>query len=269
MIQTEIFMLITRMIYYATDKSAVPIFIMFCLTPILGGIITKNIAKRNKTVSFTNSFWIIFCVVNIVAYLIIYFINYRFNITLLVVYMIGALIGFIKAIKEMKKLKSAKIEDKESNIFVSGQEIKVKNYRLDKINEESIQKFLKTIRLKDSNYLLAQITPGFKNIVIYGNFLLFRHLQYIIYFTDEELYFFELYKIKKEDIKNAIIVKYKDIKVKKITKGWLFYKIKLKFENGKKVKIKIPKVLKNLYTQKLYGERLLEKLKEIKSNNNK
>ena len=124
---------------------------------------------------------------------------------------------------------------------------------------------MKKNHLKEENYLLAQMIPTAKEYMLYGLFSFSNYIQYIIYFDDEKLYFLELSKLTNTSIKNGFFVKFEDIKVKKLRKGLISYKIRLEFKDGSMANMQIVKRVARLFLQKKYSEKLYNKLLEIKN----
>lgn len=262
---TELLMICTITILLSTN-AYIPTFIMLCISPLLGGMIAGKIAKKCKSVVFKETFNRNFIIINIVIYILIYFLNFQFNIIMVIIYGIGALIGFFCANKTIKKYKEdMKIEESDAEIFTKGEKIPITEFKLGKTNGESIREFLKMNHLKEENYLLAEMTLTVKEYIMNGMYSLSRAIQYIVYFDDEKLYFFELSKFGRKVIKNGFFVKFDDLKMKKVKKGLIRYKIQLEFKDGSVNNIQIIKQVPRLFLQKEYSKKLYNKLSELKN----
>ena len=245
---TELLMICTIMVLYGTNGAVLPTFIMLFLAPLLGGVIAGKISKRSKNVLFKENFNKYFIITNIVLHILIYLFNFRFNIIMVIIYGTGALIGFSSAKKSIKKLKmSMELEKEDKQIFSEGEKLSVKQFKLEKFNGENIRKFLTINGLEDDNYLLAQVIPTAGDYLLYGLFSFSKYIQYIIHFNNENLYFFELSKLTNKSIENGFVVKLEDVKIRKIKKGILTYKIKLEFKDESKVNIQILKRILKMY----------------------
>ena len=263
---TELLMICTIIVLYATNGAYIPTFIMLFLSPVLGGIIAGKIAKKSKKVLFKETLNRYFTIIMIVIYILVYFFNFRFNVIMAVIYAIGAIIGFFNAKKSIKKLKeNMVIDETDSEIFIEGEKISIKEFHLEKFNGETIREFLKKNHLKEENYLLAQMIPTAREYVLYGLFSFSNYIQYILYFDDEKLYFFELSKLTNKAITNGFFVKFEDLKIKKLRKGLISYKIRLEFKDGSIANMQIVKKVARLYLQKKYSEKLYNKLLELKN----
>ena len=183
-----------------------------------------------------------------------------------VIYGVGAVIGFFNAKKSIEKIKeNMKIEETDNEIFIEGEKISIKEFNLGKFNGETIREFLKKNHLKEENYLLAQMIPTAREYVLYGLFSFSNYIQYILYFDDKKLYFFELSKLTNKTITNGFFVKFEDIQIKKLRKGLISYKIRLEFKDGSIANMQIVKKVARLYLQKKYSEKLYNKLSELKN----
>ena len=265
MIFTELFMICTiTVLLYTNDY--IPTFIMLFISPLLGSMIAGKISKKCKSVVFKETFNINFIIINIIIHILIYFFNFQFNIIMVIIYGIGVLIGFFYANKTIKKFKeNMKIEESDTEIITKGEKIPIKEFKLGKINGESIREFLKTNHLKEENYLLAEMSLTAKEYIIKDMYSVSRTIPYIVYFDDEKLYFFELSKFGRKIIKNGFFVKFNDLKIKKVKKGLIRYKIKLEFKDGSVNNIQIIKQVPRLFLQKEYSKKLYDKLSELKN----
>lgn len=262
---TELLMICTITILLSTN-AYIPTFIMLCISPLLGGMIAGKIAKKCKSVVFKETFNRNFIIINIVIYILIYFLNFQFNIIMVIIYGIGAFIGFFCANKTIKKFKeNMKIEESDAEIFTKGEKIPITEFKLGKTNGESIREFLKMNHLKEENYLLAEMTLTVKEYMMNGMYSLSRAIQYIVYFDDEKLYFFELSKFGRKTIKNGFFVKFDDLKIRKLKKRLITYKIQLEFKDGSVNNIQIIKQVPRLFLQKEYSKKLYNKLSELKN----
>ena len=263
---TELLMICTVTVLYSTGGAYIPTFIMLFLSPLLGGILAGKISKKCKKVLFKETIDTYFMIVNIILYILLYLLNFKFNVTIAVIYGIGAIIGFFSAKKSIENLKETmKMNETEEETFTEGEKIFIKEFHLEKFNGETIREFLKENHLKEENYLLAQIIPTAQEYLLYGLFSFSRYLQYILYFDDEKLYFFELSKLSNKSIKNGFFVKFEDVQVKKLKKGLISYKIRLKFKDGSIANMQIVKRVARLFLQKKYCEKLYNKLLELKN----
>lgn len=263
---TELLMICTIIVLYATNGAYIPTFIMLFLSPMLGGILAGKISAKNKNVLFKENLNKYFTIITILLYILVYFFNFRFNVIMAVIYGIGAIIGFFSAKKSIKKLKENMVMDKtDSEMFTEGEKISIKEFNLEKFNGETIREFLKKNHLKEENYLLAQMVPTAKEYILYGVFSFSNYIQYILYFDDEKLYFFELSKVTNKTITNGFFVKFEDIQIKKIRKGLISYKIRLEFKDGSMANMQIVKKVSRLFLQKKYSEKLYNKLLELKN----
>lgn len=263
---TELLMICTIIVLYATNGAYIPTFIMLFLAPLLGGIIAGKISKKCKKVLFKETLNRYFTIITIVLYILIYFLNFRFNVIIAVIYGIGSIIGFFYAKKAVKKLKeNMVIDETDSEVLVEGEKISIKEFNLDKFNGETIREFLKKNHLKEENYLLAQMIPTTKEYMLYGIFSFSNYIQYILYFDDEKIYFFELSKLTNKAIKNGFFVKFEDLQIKKLRKGLISYKIRLEFKDGSIANMQIVKKVAKLYLQKKYSEKLYNKLSELEN----
>ncbi len=263
---TELLMICTIIVLYATNGAYIPTFIMLFLSPMLGGILAGKISAKNKNVLFKENLNKYFTIITILLYILVYFFNFRFNVIMAVIYGIGAIIGFFSAKKSIKKLKeNMVIDETDSEMFTEGEKISIKEFNLEKFNGETIREFLKKNHLKEENYLLAQMVPTAKEYILYGVFSFSNYIQYILYFDDEKLYFFELSKVTNKTITNGFFVKFEDIQIKKIRKGLISYKIRLEFKDGSMANMQIVKKVSRLFLQKKYSERLYNKLLELKN----
>lgn len=262
---TELLMICTITILLSTN-AYIPTFIMLCISPLLGGMIAGKIAKKCKSVVFKETFNRNFIIINIVIYILIYFLNFQFNIIMVIIYGIGAFIGFFCANKTIKKFKeNMKIEESDAEIFTKGEKIPITEFKLGKTNGESIREFLKMNHLKEENYLLAEMTLTVKEYMMNGMYSLSRAIQYIVYFDDEKLYFFELSKFGRKTIKNGFFVKFDDLKIRKLKKRLITYRIQLEFKDGSVNNIQIIKQVPRLFLQKEYSKKLYNKLSELKN----
>lgn len=263
---TELFMILTVLVLYLTGGAFIPTLVMLFLSPLLGSVIAGKRLRKYKKVIFKDNINRYFLIINILLYLVLYLLNFRLNITLLVIYGIGAVIGFSRAKKSIETIKANMQADKSNNeVFGDGERIAIKEFDLGKFNGESVREFLKKNRLKEENYLLAQIIPTIREYLLYGYFSLSSYIQYIIYFDDSKLYFFELSKLTNRSIKNGFFIKFKDLQIKKLKKGLFSYKVHLEFKDGSKANLQIPKRVVRMYMQKQYSEKLFHKLSELKN----
>ena len=263
---TELLMVITIIVLYATNGAVLPTFVMLFLAPLLGGVIAGKLSKKSKKVLFNEKFNKYYIITNVILYILIYLFNFTFNIIMALIYGIGAIIGFLSSKKSIESLKNTIEYGQAENIFSETEKILVKNYKLEKFDAENIKKFLKMNNLEDNNYVLVQVMPTVKDYIVYGYFSLSKYSQYIVYFNDETLYFFELSKITNKSIENGFAINIKDIKVKKAKKGWIRYIIKIELKDGSKINMQIPKMVNKIYPQKQYSEGLFNKLKNTKEN---
>ena len=263
---TELLMICTVIVLYLTGGAYIPTLVMLFLSPLLGSAITVRRLKKYKKVLFKESLNKYFTIISIILYIGIYLFNFRLNVTLLVIYGIGAVIGFLRTKKAIEKMKTNMQTGKsDDERFFEGKKIEVKEFDLRKFNGESIREFLKINQLEEKNYLLAQIIPTVKEYLLYGYFSLSSYIQYIVYFDDKKLYFFELSKLRNTSIKNGFFVKFEDLQIKKLKKGLLAYKIYIEFKDGSKVNMQIPKKVVRMYMQKQYSEKLFNKFSELKN----
>ena len=176
------------------------------------------------------------------------------------------MIGFFNAKKTVEKLKeNMVIDETDDGTFSEGEKISIKEFNLGKFNGETIREFLKKNHLKEENYLLAQMIPTAKEYILYGAFSFSNYIQFILYFDDEKLYFFELSKLTNKSIKNGFFVKFEDLQIKKLKKGLITYKIRLEFKDGSIANMQIIKKVSRLFLQKKYSEKLFNKLSELKN----
>ena len=263
---TELLMICTVIVLYLTGGAYIPTLVMLFLSPLLGSAITVRRLKKYKKVLFKESLNKYFTIISIILYIGIYLFNFRLNVTLLVIYGIGAVIGFFRTKKAIEKMKTNMQTGKsDDERFFEGKKIEVKEFDLRKFNGESIREFLKINQLEEKNYLLAQIIPTVKEYLLYGYFSLSSYIQYIVYFDDKKLYFFELSKLRNTSIKNGFFVKFEDLQIKKLKKGLLAYKIYIEFKDGSKANMQIPKKVVRMYMQKQYSEKLFNKFSELKN----
>lgn len=265
MIFTELFMICTiTVLLYTNDY--IPTFIMLFISPLLGSMIAGKISKKCKSVVFKETFNRNFIIINIIIHILIYFFNFQFNIIMVIIYGIGVLIGFFYANKTIKKFKeNMKIEESDTEIITKGEKIPIKEFKLGKINGESIREFLKMNHLKEENYLLAEMSLTVKEYIIKDMYSVSRTIPYIVYFDDEKLYFFELSKFGRKIIKNGFFVKFDDLKIRKLKKRLITYKIQLEFQDKSVNNIQIIKKVPRLFLQKQYSETLYNKLLEWKN----
>ena len=185
---------------------------------------------------------------------------------MVIIYTIGAIIGFFNAKKTVNKLKeNMVIDETDCDVFAEGEKISIKEFNLENFNGEAIREFLKKNHLKEENYLLAQMIPTAKEYILYGVFSFSNYIQYILYFDDQKLYFFELSKLTNKSIKNGFFVKFEDLQVRKLRKGLISYKIRLEFKDGSIANMQIVKRVAKLFLQKKYSEKLFNKLSELKN----
>ena len=263
---TELLMICTVIVLYFTGGAYIPTLIMLFLSPLLGSIIAGRCLKKYKKVLFTEKFNKYFIIINVFLYIAIYLFNFRVNVILIVTYGIGAIIGFFRAKKSIETIKeNMVIDEPDSEVFAEGEKISIKEFNLEKFNGETIREFLKKNHLKEENYLLVQIIPTAKEYMLYGIFSFSNYIQYILYFDDEKLYFFELSKLTNKVIKNGFFVKFEDLQVKKLRKGLISYKIRLEFKDGSIANMQMVKKVARLYLQKKYSEKLYNKLSELKN----
>ena len=262
---TELLMICTITVLLSTN-ALIPTFIMLFVSPLLGSIIAGKISKKNKSVVFKETFNRNFIIMNIVIYILIYFFNFQFNIIMIIIYGIGALIGFFYANKTIKNFKeNMKIEESDTEIITKGEKIPIQEFKLGKINGESIREFLKMNHLKEENYLLAEMSLTAKEYIIKEMYSLSKTIPYIVYFDDEKLYFFELSKFGRKIIKNGFFVKFDDLKIRKLKKRLITYKIQLEFQDKSVNNVQIIKKVPRLFLQKQYSETLYNKLLELKN----
>lgn len=262
---TEILMICTITVLLYTN-AYIPTFTMLFLSPLLGNIIAGKISKKCKKVVFKETFNRNFIIMNIVIYILIYFFNFQFNMIMITLYGIGALIGFFYANRTIKKFKeNMKIEESDTEIITKGEKIPIKEFKLGKINGESIREFLKMNHLKEENYLFAEMSLTAKEYILKEMYSLSKTIPYIIYFDDEKLYFFELSKFGRKTIKNGFFVKFDDLKIRKLKKRLITYKIQLEFQDKSVNNIQIIKKVPRLFLQKQYSETLYNKLLELKN----
>lgn len=262
---TELLMICTITVLLSTNAH-IPTFIMLFVSPLLGSIIAGKISKKNKSVVFKETFNRNFIIMNIVIYILIYFFNFQFNIIMIIIYGIGALIGFFYANKTIKNFKeNMKIEESDTEIITKGEKIPIQEFKLGKINGESIREFLKMNHLKEENYLLAEMSLTAKEYIIKEMYSLSKTIPYIVYFDDEKLYFFELSKFGRKIIKNGFFVKFDDLKIRKLKKRLITYKIQLEFQDKSVNNVQIIKKVPRLFLQKQYSETLYNKLLELKN----
>ena len=262
---TEILMICTITVLLYTN-AYIPTFTILFLSPLLGNIIAGKISKKCKKVVFKETFNRNFIIMNIVIYILIYFFNFQFNMIMITLYGIGALIGFFYANRTIKKFKeNMKIEESDTEIITKGEKIPIKEFKLGKINGESIREFLKMNHLKEENYLFAEMSLTAKEYILKEMYSLSKTIPYIIYFDDEKLYFFELSKFGRKTIKNGFFVKFDDLKIRKLKKRLITYKIQLEFQDKSVNNIQIIKKVPRLFLQKQYSETLYNKLLELKN----
>lgn len=262
---TEVLMICTITVLLYTN-AYIPTFTMLFLSPLLGNIIAGKISKKNKSVVFKQTFNRNFIMMNIVIYILIYFFNFQFNMIMIIIYGIGAFIGFFYANKTIKNFKeNMKIEESDTEIITKGEKITIQEFKLGKMNGESIREFLKMNHLKEENYLLAEMSLTAKEYIIKEMYSLSKTIPYIVYFDDEKLYFFELSKFGRKTIKNGFFVKFDNLKIRKLKKRLITYKIQLEFQDKSVNNIQIIKKVPRLFLQKQYSETLYNKLLELKN----
>lgn len=263
---TELLMICTVLVLYFTGGAYIPTLTMLFLSPLLGSIIAGKCLKKYKKVLFTEKFNKYFIILNVFLYIAIYLFNFRVNVILMVIYGIGAMIGFFRAKKSIEIIKeNMVIDEPDSEVFAEGEKIAIKEFNLEKLNGETIREFLKKNHLKEENYLLAQMIPTAKEYILYGLFSFSNYIQYILYFDDQRLYFFELSKLTNKSIKNGFFVKFEDLQIKKLKKGLMSYKIRLEFKDGSMANMQIVKKVARLFLQKKYSEKLYNQLLKLKN----
>lgn len=242
-----------------------PTVAMLFLTPLLGNIIAGKISKKCKKVEFKETFFRYFTIINIILYLFIYFDNLEFYIIMAILYVIGAILGFIYVKKDLKNyIKIMETGTSEKEDFTKGEKLDIKEFKLGRLNGESIREFLKNNHLQEENYILAQKIPTIQESMISSIYALSNYTYYIIYFDDKKLYFFELSKMKKI-IKSGFSVNLSDIKIIKLKKRLIIYKIRIECKDGSIINMQIVKKVSRLFLQKKYSEKLYQKLLELKN----
>ncbi len=247
------------------EGTYIPTLIMIFLAPFLGGIIAGEIAKRSKNVEFKEKFNRNIIILNICIHILIYFSIFTVNIFLIMIYGIGAFIGAYISKKTIEKHKEKiQISKEQAEIFTKGEKLSIQEFKLGKLNGESIREFLKEQNLEEENYLLVEETLTFHEKMMYSAFVIWHTTYYIMYFDDKKLYFFELSKMKKT-IKSGFFVNLKDIKIEKLKKRLIQYKIRIKCKDESIINLRIVKKVSRLFLQKQYSEKLYQKLLELKN----
>lgn len=132
------------------------------------------------------------------------------------------------------------------------------NYELDLLNDDSIAKFLKSKKIKTSNYFYALRSASLSNFFIFGTYKRFRPASYIVALDDKNIYMFD---IDKKTIKQEIIIDFNQIKKMKI-KNILFnkaYEIKIKLKQGEKMHLQANRTMDIIQNQ----ENSIEELRKI------
>ena len=79
--------------------------VMLLLSPLLCNVIAGKRLKKYKKVVFTENLNKYFIIINVLLYIGIYLLNLKLDITLIVIYSMGAIIGFFIAKKFVDKIK--------------------------------------------------------------------------------------------------------------------------------------------------------------------
>ena len=79
---------------------------MLFLSPLLGSMIVGRRLKKYKKVLFTENLNKYFIIINILLHVGLYLMNLKIDITLIVVYIMGAVVGFFIAKKSVEQIKA-------------------------------------------------------------------------------------------------------------------------------------------------------------------
>lgn len=101
----ELLIIFTIVVSYLTMGASIPTLVMLLLSPLLGNVIAGKRLKKYKKVVFTENLNKYFIIINVLLYIGIYLLNLKLDITLIVIYSMGAIIGFFIAKKFVDKIK--------------------------------------------------------------------------------------------------------------------------------------------------------------------
>lgn len=126
----------------------------------------------------------------------------------------------------------------------------IKQYELDKFNNDAISKFLNKCNLDSENYFLAIGMPSMGSYALMGGFAgIAKMVNYIITYDLDNIYMFELSRLTNKVIENCIIVKREDIEDISVKSGMfgIVRKINIKLKNKTKYNLQANKktILKN------------------------
>ena len=79
---------------------------MLFLSPLLGSMIVGRRLKKYKKVLFTENLNKYFIIINILLHVGLYLMNLKIDITLIVIYIMGAVVGFFIAKKSVEQIKA-------------------------------------------------------------------------------------------------------------------------------------------------------------------
>ena len=102
----ELLIISTIIVSYFTAGASIPTLVMLFLSPLLGSMIVGRRLKKYKKVLFTENLNKYFIIINILLHVGLYLMNLKIDITLIVVYIMGAVVGFFIAKKSVEQIKA-------------------------------------------------------------------------------------------------------------------------------------------------------------------
>lgn len=133
----------------------------------------------------------------------------------------------------------------------------IENYKLEKLDDDNIKKFLKMNNLNEDNYFYAVIqwerhNNLFKtNVMLYSNMGGFINSAHIIYFDDQNVYLFEMDVMDNRKVVQCVSFKKDEfiyVKIKNSFFGGL-KKVTLKFKSKGRIVFYASKKMKNIKHQ--------------------
>ncbi len=197
--------------------------------------------------------------------IVTYFMWFIFNVILLFIYMLGVFIGYKIASKAIiNNIKTDNYNLKEYNenntniVKNEGANI-ITQYKLERLDDENIIKFLEMNNLNSENYFFATQIPCMSTYAVYGSLGAFTMVNYIVDFDSTYIYLFELSRLSNKNIENCIVIDSNEINY--ITnKNAVFgaaKSISIRFNNEKKLDLQCNKTVANLKNQEENIQRFL------------
>lgn len=220
----------------------------------------------NKKEIFTNeSVQKKFLTTQILLGIITYFIWFNFDIILLFIHIIGVFIGYKLASKTIInniRMDSSNLKEysKDNTNIVKNEGANIiKRYKLERVDDDNIIKFLEMNNLNSENYFFATQMPSMATYAVYGALGATTAVNYIINFDSTHIYLFELSRLSNKNIENCIVIDSKEInyiKNKNVVFG-VAKKISIRFNNKKRLDLQCNKKVANIKNQEESIQRFL------------